>query len=444
MNKVKRRAMSALLVAVLVLGGIGVYIVRYIEHGAEWATFAANSSVYTSGVLSTGTLTDRSGVVLATANGGSRSYADDAAVRTACYQAVGDYTGNIGTGALKAFSKQLSGYNPITGTYATDGHTVALTLDSSLCVTAYEALAGRKGAVLVSNYKTGEILCMASGPSIDPSSDGDVPDGAYINRCINGSFTPGSIFKLVTTAAALEQLDGTLDRHFTCTGRLELEGGVITCPYAHGEMDLYDALARSCNCAYAQLAVELGGDTLAQYAEKAGLTQSFSVSGISAAAGQFTVGQGADLGWSGVGQYDDLVNPCVFLRFLGSLAGGKTVGPRLVYQETTMHGVPLPGDGAPSLKAPFDADTCRVLRDMMRNNVQQTYGQGMFGSLAVCAKSGTAEAAPGQSPHAWFAGFVADEDLPLAFVVLVENGGGGSSVAGSVAAKVLDVIVNGY
>ena len=139
MNKVKRRAMSALLVAVLVLGGIGVYIVRYIEHGAEWATFAANSSVYTSGVLSTGTLTDRSGVVLATANGGSRSYADDAAVRTACYQAVGDYTGNIGTGALKAFSKQLSGYNPITGTYATDGHTVALTLDSSLCVTAYEA-----------------------------------------------------------------------------------------------------------------------------------------------------------------------------------------------------------------------------------------------------------------------------------------------------------------
>ena len=89
MNKVKRRAMSALLVAVLVLGGIGVYIVRYIEHGAEWATFAANSSVYTSGVLSTGTLTDRSGVVLATANGGSRSYADDAAVRTACYQAVG-------------------------------------------------------------------------------------------------------------------------------------------------------------------------------------------------------------------------------------------------------------------------------------------------------------------------------------------------------------------
>ena len=102
-----------------------------------------------------------------------------------------------------------------------------------------------------------------------------------------------------------------------------------------------------------------------------------------------------------------------------------------------MHGIPLPGDGAPSLKAPIDADTCRVLRDMMRNNVQQTYGQSMFGSLAVCAKSGTAEAAPGQSPHAWFAGFVADEDLPLAFVVLVENGGGGADAAGPIAARLL-------
>lgn len=229
MNKVKRRAMSALLVAVLVLGGIGVYIVRYIEHGAEWATFAANSSVYTSGVLSTGTLTDRSGVVLATANGGSRSYADDAAVRTACYQAVGDYTGNVGTGALKAFSKQLSGYNPITGTYATDGHTVALTLDSSLCVTAYKALAGRKGAVLVSNYKTGEVLCMVSGPSIDPSSDGDVPDGAYINRCINGSFTPGSIFKLITSAAAIENIKDIDSRRFSCAGSLDVNGVSVKC-----------------------------------------------------------------------------------------------------------------------------------------------------------------------------------------------------------------------
>ena len=333
MNKVKRRAMSALLVAVLVLGGIGVYIVRYIEHGAEWATFAANSSVYTSGVLSTGTLTDRSGVVLATANGGSRSYADDAAVRTACYQAVGDYTGNIGTGALKAFSKQLSGYNPITGTYATDGHTVALTLDSSLCVTAYEALAGRKGAVLVSNYKTGEILCMASGPSIDPSSDGDVPDGAYINRCINGSFTPGSIFKLITSAAAIENIKDIDSRRITNAASVDVAGVTVKCTGVHGSQTFEDALANSCNCAFAQISLELGADTIESYAKKFGFLDSQSLSGIPTMAGSFTKGTSgsANLAWSGIGQYEDLICPYSMLRYVSAIAnGGSVVEPSLL------------------------------------------------------------------------------------------------------------------
>ena len=81
---------------------------------------------------------------------------------------------------------------------------------------------------------------------------------------------------------------------------------------------------------------------------------------------------------------------------------------------------------------------------MMRNNVASQYGQAQFGDLAVCAKSGTAEVGGGQEPHAWFAGFLRNEDAPYAFVVLVENGGGGNAVAGTVAGKVLNVIVNGY
>ena len=64
--------------------------------------------------------------------------------------------------------------------------------------------------------------------------------------------------------------------------------------------------------------------------------------------------------------------------------------------------------------------------------------------MDICAKSGTAEVGEGVSPHAWFAGFLRNEEAPYAFVVLVENGGSGSSAAGNVAARVLDVIVNGY
>ena len=88
--------------------------------------------------------------------------------------------------------------------------------------------------------------------------------------------------------------------------------------------------------------------------------------------------------------------------------------------------------------------TARTLADMMSENVEKTYGTSRFPNMELCAKSGTAEVGEGQTPHAWFAGFLRDEDTPYAFVVMVENGGGGNSVAGTVAGKVLDVIVNGY
>ena len=85
----------------------------------------------------------------------------------------------------------------------------------------------------------------------------------------------------------------------------------------------------------------------------------------------------------------------------------------------------------------FTAETRQTLRDMMAHNVQETYGQSRFVDLAVCAKSGTAEVSDG-APHAWFVGFVDDNTLPLAFVVVVEHGGSGSDVAGSVAAQLLE------
>ena len=91
-----------------------------------------------------------------------------------------------------------------------------------------------------------------------------------------------------------------------------------------------------------------------------------------------------------------------------------------------------------------DPALAKAMADMMANNVSATYGTKRFPNMELCAKSGTAEVGTGQTPHAWFAGFLRNEDAPYAFVVLVENGGGGNAVAGTVAGKVLNVIVNGY
>ena len=299
----------------------------------------------------------------------------------------------------------------------------------------------------VYNYQTGEILCMVSTPTFDPENPPDNVEndsryeGVYLNRFLSATYTPGSVFKLVTTAAAIEKIPDLESRTFTCDGSIEIGGQTVTCPSAHGEMDIYDALSNSCNGVYAALAAELGGKTLWQYTKKAGLLDALSVSGISTAAGSFTAAAdgSADLGWSGVGQYNDLVNPCAMMTYVGTIAnGGTQVVPRLIRKEAAASGLPSGIYRAEKHSGAMKSDTCELLTDMMRNNVVDHYGQSQFGDLAVCAKSGTAEVGSGQRPHSWFVGFIDDGAHPLAFVVVVENGGSGASVAGSIAAKVLN------
>ena len=153
MKKLTRRAFSALIVAAAVLLGLTVYVVRFARHSGEWVSYSANQSIFKNGMLIAGTVTDRIGLELAGTDDGKRIFAGDALVRTACLHAVGDAEGNIGTGALRQFSGRLSGYNPVTGV-STGGGEVQLTIDAPLCAAAYQALAGRRGAVLLA-----ELLC---------------------------------------------------------------------------------------------------------------------------------------------------------------------------------------------------------------------------------------------------------------------------------------------
>ena len=199
--------------------------------------------------------------------------------------------------------------------------------------------------------------------------------------------------------------------------------------------------------AFGQLAAELGGETLQRYAEKAGLTASYSVSTVDTARGRFDL-TGLDegqLAWSGVGQGNDLVNPCAMMVWMGAIAnGGKAAVPYYAERTVDFLGIPRSLHHSAKTDRLVSADTAARLTELMANNVDVTYGASRFPNMDLCAKSGTAEVGDGKSPHAWFVGFLRNEDAPYAFAVLVENGGGGSSVAGSVAAKVLDPIVNGY
>jgi peptidoglycan glycosyltransferase len=439
MKKVKRRATAALLIALLIIAGLCAYVIEFIDHGENWAMFPANQSVYSGGVLNTGTLTDRNGVLLAAAGNGVYYYSDDPETRIACLHAAGDYRGYIGTGAVTAFASKLAGYTPINGTCG-DGETVALTIDSRLNVAACKALAGRKGAVLVMDYTTGEILCMVSSPSYDPNTSPDLTsdayDGVFLNRAISSAFTPGSVFKLVTLAAAIENISDLEERIFYCSGSVALSDGVVTCSGTHGSQTIEQAFANSCNCAFAELAVELGPDMLERYSRELGLTMSHDLDGISTAAGNFEKAADSEtaLAWSGIGQHNDLVTPYSMLRLAAAIANGGVVAEPTLLME---HGILERRAKTRILKT----GTAEALAEMMAYNVAYSYGDWRFPGLKICAKTGTAEVGDGSS-HAWFAGFLNDEDNPLAFVVLVENGGGGLAAAAPVANTVLQEAVS--
>lgn len=433
MKKIKRRATAVLVLVALLFAGLAVFVVRLWQDGRDWAMFRGNAEIYTNGVLNAGIITDRNGVVLARAGDGVFAYADDQTTRMSCLHAVGDYSGNIGTGALTALSDRLVRYSFVSGVSAKE-RTLPLTIDAELNNTAYRALWGRAGAVLVCNYKTGEILCMVSSPTYDPNVGPDPSqDGVYLNRTISAAYTPGSVFKLVTLTAALENIPDLDTRTFHCSGSVQVMGDTVKCTGVHGDQTIEQALAHSCNCAFAEISLELGPDTLANYAGQLGLTGAHSLDGIATQAGKFEKAEpGTSLmAWSGIGQYTDLVCPYSMLRLVSAIAnGGQLMEPTLVGHKRW--------DSARQL---LDQDTAERIRSMMDYNVQYAYGSGSFPGLSICAKTGTAETGDGAS-HGWFVGFLNDEKHPYAFVVVIEHGGGGLSAAGPVANAVLQAAVS--
>lgn len=453
MRKIEKRAVLCLIIALALIAGLGLFCFRFVKNASDWAAYPYNRHMYSnSGQLLSGTILDRDGDVLTEVKDGERVYYPDATVRRATVHAVGDGSGYIGTGALTAFADRLSGYNLITGGYSPlgSGRNLTLTLDAYLNVTAYNAMDGRQGTVGVYNYKTGDILCMVSTPSFDPENAPDASsaeDGIYLNRFLSSAQVPGSIFKTVTLTAALENLPDLKNRTFTCTGETTVGGTVITCPKPHGKMDIESAFANSCNGVFGALAAELGGDTMTKYVEQAGLTRRMSVDGIMTAAGHYDVSEAdkGQIGWSGVGQYTDTVNPCNMMAYMGAIANGGTAAvPRLILDITTPSGIPTSWQRTEETDTLVQASTASQVKEMMKNNVVQTYGTDRFRGLDIGAKSGTAEVGGDKRPNAWFAGFLDDPEHPYAFIVLVENGGGGASVAGEIAATVLQACVDKF
>lgn len=281
----------------------------------------------------------------------------------------------------------------------------------------------RKGAVVVLDIANGDILAMASRPDFDPNRV-EPTSGAWNNLAVKQTI-PGSVFKIVVAAAALEE--GLADAHtrFYCPGHWE--EAHVTCwnKDGHGELTLADAFAQSCNVAFAQLAVRLGADTLERYAKRLGLLEPvgwrapvlFKQRPFSQIDGEdpgqlFAPGTPRNdagvLAQTAIGQRDVQITPLQAAHLVATIArDGEALAPRLALSLHYRTGERLTEFATQRLNgAALSPDTARLLRQLLRQVVEDGTGAALQAARwPVAGKSGTGEYVKGKTDNQWFVGY---------------------------------------
>lgn len=462
---------------------LGVYLIYIVNaYGTRWFTSPYNTRIQSQkDAIIAGDILDCNGEILATTDAdGNRVYSSDETLRLATSHVVGDNYSQT-YGAETFFARYLLGFDQsmldrlslaISGKPQT-GSDIRLSIDSKLCKYAYEQLTGYNGAVVVMDYKTGKLLCLACSPAFDPANvsqylSGDIqfPEDAMFNRATMGRYTPGSTFKLVTLTAALRNLPDVENRQFECNGPLVYEANsrrllenvyvepdtpTITDKYLllkdfeneyHASLSLKDAFQASCNVTFASLATELGALKLQSCANSLGFNKEFLFSDMVVYQSSFEkASNDYDLAWGGVGQYTDQVTPLHMCMISAAIANnGVMMEPKLLSSVISADGTSEQIQETSEYSSPFKQAEAEILREYMFAVVEGGTGtKAKIEGFKVGGKTGSAETSQNKSiaTHAWFTGFIYDDAHPLAICVIFEHAGSGGSISAPAAAKIL-------
>lgn len=341
------------------------------------------------------------------------------------------------------------------------GDTVDLTLDPNLQAFSYDQLAkpGFDGAVVAVRASTGEVLSMASTPSFDPNGIANpaTAEGAWaeatgnpanplLNHASQEQLPPGSIFKIVTTAAGLRNgftpespltgeaqtiLPGTDNIPLTNYGGQACAGG--------GQVPLRTAFALSCNTAFVQMGLAMGPDALRDAAARFGVGERYNLGLPNAAGSLGELPGGAEVAQSAIGQRDVTMTALQAAVMSATIANkGKRMEPHVVRQVRNADGKVLHETEPVELNEAVTEEEAATITDLMFASERWTFG---YDGNGFASKTGTAEHAEGAAPHVWYVAFDPAKDVAVA--VVVKNGGNlgeaatGGQVAGPIGRAVL-------
>lgn len=336
-----------------------------------------------------------------------------------------------------------------------------ITIDPALQRQAYELLAGQRGAVVALDPRTGEVLAYVSVPSFNPNlllgPDGleqrqrllDDPAEPMIDRAGNTLYPPGSTFKTIVAAAAVESGFAGPETGFADVEEVMLPGSQATVSNFGGSVcsdgvsvTLEVAFARSCNTIFAQLAIDLGAETIGGIADAFGFNRAIELPWPTAASAFPTEALSADaaaLGQSGIGERDVRATALQMAMVAAAIANdGELLAPYLVRQIFNADGEVEDIFAPERSRRVLSPAASSVMTDLMERVVTNgTGGRATVSGVRVAGKTGTTEG-PGGSPDVWFIAFGPVEEPSIAIAVVVEDGGasGEAGTGGSVAAPI--------
>jgi peptidoglycan glycosyltransferase len=357
------------------------------------------------------------------------------------------------------------------------GGNVLLTINKQAQAAAYQAMGGRKGAVVALDPSTGAILAAVSTPSFDPNSlsshSTDSIDKAWkkytddkakpmLNRAFEETYPPGSVFKVVVSAAGLKN-GRTPQTQVPAPDALTLPGTNTQLRNFGGERcgdgkttSLLNALTISCNTAFAQLGIDLGVDTIRQQARLFGIDDNdFNVPVRVASSSVGPIVDKAALGQSSIGQRDVRITPLQGAMISAAVANhGVLMKPYLVAEEQAPNLATLSHTDPVKQSNVLSSDQAQQLSTMMVNVVDNGTGTAaQIPGIKVAGKTGTADNGPQRTdgsylnpPHAWFSGFAPADNPRIAVAVIIENGGvaGNETTGGLAAAPVAQAVMKAY
>ena len=446
-QKHRFRIVAFLLIALLVLLALyGTFSVT--RYGNRWFSSSHNSrlSAQKQNVIE-GSILDRNETVLAKTEDGKRIFPEDTEDRKAVVHLLGDREGNI-SNAIEAFQiGHLYGFTAslpdrigsLLASQPLHGNDLVLTVDSRLNRALMESfqsrVPGKKGAAVIMNWQTGEIVGFISLPTYDPDALTDAvkkdPDQPFWNRVTQGLYPPGSTFKIITAAAALKSLPDALSFTVDCDGALTLSDGTVIHDFqqeVHRKIGLADAFRLSCNPFFASLALRLGDADLRSAASGFGFGANFLFRDLVVENSVYpsSAQSGFSLATSGIGQSSITATPMHVCLIAASIAnGGSMMEPQLIREVRSPAGRTVS-----TLKPAVYRKTCSekiaaTISGFMKSTVQDG-GSGWraaVNGMDIRGKTGTAESAVNGLPvnYGWFTGFSADSKLPYALCILVED-----------------------